>query len=66
SKIAWSNRFINRFGLDYLADWHCNDGEFIVDTVPVPLLALRTLKSDALVGISVDVAAKAKKVDSQW
>jgi hypothetical protein len=38
----------------------------IVDYVPAPLLALRTLKCDAVVGIPLEIAEHAEKMDSNW
>ena len=38
----------------------------IVDTVPAPLLALRTLKSDAVVGVPDHIAQQAASEDSLW
>jgi hypothetical protein len=38
----------------------------IVDYVPAPLLALRTLKCDAVVGIPLAIAEHAEQADSNW
>jgi hypothetical protein len=38
----------------------------IVNYVPAPLLALRTLKSDAVVGVPENIATQAEREDSLW
>lgn len=38
----------------------------IVDYVPAPLLALRTLKSDPVVGVPLALVERAEKADSNW
>jgi uncharacterized protein with ATP-grasp and redox domains len=38
----------------------------IVDYVPAPLLALRTLKSDPVVGVPIELAQRAEQAESTW